>query len=75
MITKYANVFEMDKTFVPVIALMAMGGDGGGADLGPQTARAADRAVEPCQRLRRLSKTRSRRFRRLLGGVSSSGDD
>ena len=25
MITKYANVFEMDKTFVPVIVLMAMG--------------------------------------------------
>src|SRR5947209_8550680 len=24
MITKYANVFEMDKTFVPVIVLMAM---------------------------------------------------
>jgi len=25
MITKYANVFEMDKTFVPVIVLMALG--------------------------------------------------
>ena len=25
MITRYANVFEMDKTFVPVIVLMALG--------------------------------------------------
>lgn len=25
MITKYANVFEMDKTFVPVLVLMALG--------------------------------------------------
>jgi NitT/TauT family transport system permease protein len=25
MITKYANVFEMDKTFVPVIVLMVLG--------------------------------------------------
>jgi NitT/TauT family transport system permease protein len=25
MITRYANVFEMDKTFVPVIVLMVLG--------------------------------------------------
>jgi NitT/TauT family transport system permease protein len=25
MITRYANVFEMDKTFVPVITLMVLG--------------------------------------------------
>jgi ABC-type nitrate/sulfonate/bicarbonate transport system permease component len=25
MITRYANVFEMDKTFVPVIVLMILG--------------------------------------------------
>jgi NitT/TauT family transport system permease protein len=25
MVTKYANVFEMDKTFVPVITLMILG--------------------------------------------------
>jgi ABC-type nitrate/sulfonate/bicarbonate transport system permease component len=25
MITKYANVFAMDKTFVPVIVLMVLG--------------------------------------------------
>jgi NitT/TauT family transport system permease protein len=25
MITRYANLFEMDKTFVPVIVLMILG--------------------------------------------------
>jgi NitT/TauT family transport system permease protein len=25
MITKYASIFEMDKTFVPVIVLMVLG--------------------------------------------------
>jgi NitT/TauT family transport system permease protein len=25
MVTKYANVFEMDKTFVPVVLLMFLG--------------------------------------------------
>jgi ABC-type nitrate/sulfonate/bicarbonate transport system permease component len=25
MITRYANIFEMDKTFVPVILLMFLG--------------------------------------------------
>ena len=25
MITRYANLFEMDKTFVPVIVLMVLG--------------------------------------------------
>jgi ABC-type nitrate/sulfonate/bicarbonate transport system permease component len=25
MVTKYANVFAMDKTFVPVIVLMVLG--------------------------------------------------
>jgi NitT/TauT family transport system permease protein len=52
MITKYANVRDGQN----VRAGDRADGDGGGTDLGPQTARAADRAVEPCQSLRPLSK-------------------
>ena len=44
MITRYANMFEMDKTFVPVILLMFLGIT---LTAGAEMDRAPDRAVEP----------------------------
>ncbi len=48
MITRYANVFEMDKTLVPVFVLMVLGVT---LTSGLEVARAPHRAVEPRQPL------------------------